>query len=52
MNLFLSNIERELLRQGLLDLYVNSNNFSNVEKEIFINLYNRIKKYEKEQKMN
>ncbi|MED4883129.1 hypothetical protein [Bacillus smithii] len=38
----ISEIERDLLRQGLLDLYVNSDNFDDIEKEIFINLYHRI----------
>lgn len=49
MQLNLSNVERELLRQGLMDLYVNSSNFDNIEKEIFIELYYRIKDYEEKQ---
>lgn len=38
----LSDVERDLLKQGLMDLYVNSESFNDTEKEIFLSLYHRI----------
>lgn len=51
MNLTLTNIERELLRQSLMDTMVNSNNFREVEKDVLEEIYHRIKDYEDENKI-
>lgn len=48
MKLILTDMERELLRQSLLDVFCNSDNFVEVEKDVLIMLYHRIKDYEKE----
>ncbi|MFC8686006.1 hypothetical protein [Brevibacillus porteri] len=44
MEMVLSDLEKELLGTGLMDLIVNSTSFNNIEKEIYEDLYHRIKK--------
>ncbi len=48
MKLELSDIERSLLRQSLMDTIVNSNNFASVEKDYLNEIYHRIREYEEE----